>query len=110
MKKNVLGRVTYDDKNVIQRNEDDDGHGIYCRSVVISGGVTIQTRTHYCIDCGKKYPNIYMVHDALWLSVAAKRDILCLSCFQKRLGRKVTRDDLKRDVECNELAFLDELT
>jgi len=62
------------------------------------------------MDCGEKYPNIYMVHDKLWLSVAHKKAILCLSCFQKRLGRKVTRDDLKRDVECNELAFLDELT
>ncbi len=52
----------------------------------------VTTRT--CDDCGTSNMEMYMIRHKLWLSVAANRDILCLPCFEARLGRKVTLHDL----------------
>lgn len=39
-----------------------------------------------------------MLKNELWLSIAQRRDILCVDCIEKRLGRQLTFDDLK---ECD---------
>jgi hypothetical protein len=36
-----------------------------------------------------------MLRDQLWLSIANKKDILCDSCIEAILGRRLTGDDLK---------------
>lgn len=47
-----------------------------------------------CDDCLEPIGyDVYMLHDKLWLSVAKKGENLCISCLEKRLGRKVTQND-----------------
>lgn len=48
-----------------------------------------------CDSCSTDEFLDYMVKDALWLSVAKPREVLCLKCFEARLGRKVQLLDLK---------------
>jgi hypothetical protein len=47
-----------------------------------------------CLDC-KKASDSPMIIDELWLSVANKKNHLCLNCFEQRIGRKITRKDLR---------------
>lgn len=37
-----------------------------------------------------------MLKDKLWLQIAKKEDILCFLCAEKKLGRQLTWQDLKR--------------
>jgi len=38
---------------------------------------------------------MFIVHDELWLSAGYNRhDLACQSCFEKRIGRKLTMEDL----------------
>jgi hypothetical protein len=53
-------------------------------------------RPFQCVDCGKKNPPMFILKDRLWLSIAEEKDILCLDCAEKRLGRKVTMRDLAK--------------
>lgn len=47
-----------------------------------------------CEDCGDQSDSP-MYHDELWLSVhPSKRGHLCVECFEKRIGRMITLDDL----------------
>ena len=50
-----------------------------------------------CIDCGIDTDQIeeqYMVHDDLWRAGnPAERGMLCVGCFEKRLGRPLRRED-----------------
>ena len=49
-----------------------------------------------CAECGKKMPyetDYYMVHDELWSSVAFEGELLHVHCLEKRLGRKLKRED-----------------
>lgn len=64
----------------------------------------------HCSTCGKdvfKDPrDYYMLKDELWEEICnndyiSKTDVLCLSCAEKILGRKITSEDLKTDVGCN---------
>lgn len=52
------------------------------------------------MDCGKECTEIFMIKDRLWYKFTDD-GILCLSCFEKRLGRRITRKDLKKKVRCN---------
>jgi len=47
-----------------------------------------------CDDCGKKSPAMFLLHTALWDSIAEPDTYLCLKCTEKRLGRKITWEDL----------------
>ena len=47
-----------------------------------------------CDDCGTEYMEQFSLDHALWGQIAGKREILCLPCTEKRLGRKVTLKDL----------------
>lgn len=57
-----------------------------------------------CDDCNEEIfvdVNMLMVHDKLWAEIISrpkelkKEDALCACCMEKRLGRKLTRDDWK---------------
>jgi hypothetical protein len=56
-------------------------------------------RNPHCIDCGVDTDAInesYMIHDELWR--AANPDeagMLCVGCCERRLGRKLCRDDFR---------------
>lgn len=58
-------------------------------------------QTLNCMVCKKDVVEIkeyaYMVQDDVWMAVAARnpKGYLCISCLEKRLGRKLTADDFK---------------
>lgn len=51
-----------------------------------------------CVDCGKDTSadsrDYFMVKDELWDKYGVGRKLLCVGCFEKRLGRKLRREDL----------------
>jgi hypothetical protein len=55
--------------------------------------------TPECMDCGVDTTvatEVYMVHDELWRSVVPEEaGMLCVGCFEKRLGRKLCRNDFR---------------
>ena len=51
----------------------------------------------HCIDCyvDTFYEN-YMIHDELWLAAnPAGAGMLCVGCCERRLGRRLRRDDFQ---------------
>ena len=57
-----------------------------------------------CAGCGWEYPYLSspMIRDELWKSISNEHfdehgkwhsELLCLSCMEKRLGRRITPDD-----------------
>lgn len=56
---------------------------------------------NYCEDCHESCPTQFIVHDKLWREVYGPdkpefmMNLLCLDCFQRRLGRNITWEDLK---------------
>jgi hypothetical protein len=56
-------------------------------------------RNPLCMDCGVDTDAIdesYMVHDELWrAAVPSEAGMLCIACLEKRLGRKLRRDDFR---------------
>lgn len=49
-----------------------------------------------CTDCQENTftkQEYYMLHDVVWCSAASKFEMLCVLCFEKRLGRQLTHDD-----------------
>jgi hypothetical protein len=59
-----------------------------------------------CEECGE-FSELFMVEDSLWMSVAKRLEIICLPCFESRLGRRVIVDDLRRmpnggETPCND--------
>lgn len=49
-----------------------------------------------CICCNcKGHP--YIVHDQLWESIAGelKNEVMCIKCFEAKLGRHLVEDDFK---------------
>ena len=58
----------------------------------------LKERGHWnCKDCGKNtfQSNIdyYIVTDKLWLNFGISKGMLCFSCFEKRLGKSLTKED-----------------
>jgi len=49
-----------------------------------------------CADCDQNTfikNEYYMLHNEVWCSAASKFEMLCVLCFEKRLGRQLTHDD-----------------
>jgi hypothetical protein len=67
----------------------------------MSGGTSVDPRIDhprfFCVDCDvDTFVNeqFYALHDELWFRVAADVDtMLCLNCFEKRLGRGLCSAD-----------------
>lgn len=54
-----------------------------------------------CDDCGKSTINeYYMLKDEVWNSIGTKQTNLCVDCCEKRLGRKLNKNDFM-DIELN---------
>lgn len=73
------------------------------------------SKVFQCFECKQAYREDYMVHDHVWQEAVDWRALnrekndadlpkggiyLHLACLEKRLGRRLTLDDLK-DVPCN---------
>jgi hypothetical protein len=52
----------------------------------------------HCFDCqnGIKPSRYFMVNDHLWEKYGVGKNFLCMSCFENRLGRKLTGFDLTK--------------
>lgn len=48
-----------------------------------------------CTDCGWG-ADAPMIREELWLSIADKKEVLCIGCTETRLGRRLTPSDLSR--------------
>ena len=48
-----------------------------------------------CHDCGNDFDEYYLVHDHVWNASGLSKDggMLCVGCLEKRLGRRLCRDD-----------------
>jgi hypothetical protein len=53
-----------------------------------------ERRKRECVDYGD-IPDCPMLLDDIWARVAAKTDLLCIDCVEKRLGRRLMLPDLK---------------
>lgn len=57
-----------------------------------------------CLDCHidtrKEKSNFYMVHNHLWKEFGVGDRYLCWDCFEKRLSRKLNKEDFT-DAICN---------
>jgi hypothetical protein len=49
-----------------------------------------------CEDCDEQDYDMYMVNDELWKEHGNERNTLCMSCFEDRLGRKLTKNDFEQ--------------
>lgn len=52
-------------------------------------------RKYICADCEDK-PTCPQLLDEVWLSVADKNELLCISCVEKRLGFGLKLDHLEK--------------
>lgn len=43
-----------------------------------------------------------ILKESLWLSIAEKKDIICDSCIEDLLGKKLEIEDLKENIPCND--------
>lgn len=49
-----------------------------------------------CFDCGidvMKSGHWYIVHDHVWAVTGVGKGFLCIDCLERRLARRLTRDD-----------------
>lgn len=49
----------------------------------------------FCQKC-HKLAEWYMLNDDVWNKVCNKNDLLCISCFEKKLGRHLTKNDFQQ--------------
>jgi hypothetical protein len=49
-----------------------------------------------CEDCGDPDYQMYMVNDNIWNEYGNNSNTLCMSCLEKRMGRKLTKDDFSQ--------------
>lgn len=54
-----------------------------------------------CCRCGTTVTEGYMLEEQVWLSIAGKKDTLCLRCAEERLGRAIRLEDFKKGVRIN---------
>ena len=49
-----------------------------------------------CQDCGRYDYDMYMVNNDIWNTHGEKKNTLCHDCLEKRLGRKLTKNDISQ--------------
>lgn len=69
--------------------------GAHLRTLLLKG-IEFQQWQLNCQVCCKPHYNGYMVLDPLWLDVMGKEGggIICMSCFENKLGRPLTLEDM----------------
>ena len=55
-----------------------------------------------CEDCASEYDEYYMVQNDIWKAYGAGKGKLCIGCLEKRIGRKLCRQDFS-DAPINEI-------
>jgi hypothetical protein len=78
----------------------DDGIGHKEKRLFVGNGIVLFKREWYCVDCKAQRPFIYMVTSELWEKYGNGEGIVCYSCFEKRMGRRIVEADLT-DAPCN---------
>lgn len=48
-----------------------------------------------CMDCRQADPMSFWVEDDVWQAAGLNRGIICIPCFETRVGRKLTIQDFK---------------
>lgn len=71
------------------------GPGSRKRTRAFSNGLLIEEIDRKCPDCGKPWPDMFVVHDPLWKEFGVGKGVICLGCFESRMGRKLIVTDLK---------------
>jgi hypothetical protein len=75
-----------------------DAGSCFSRGVYISYGdgcyLLVEQSVQFCSDCLSTWPEFYMVRDDLWKAHGNDEGLLCMRCFEKRMGRKVVKADL----------------
>ena len=51
-------------------------------------------REFKCMDCRKECDSP-QYKDSIWLPVAGPKELLCIQCFEIRLGRRIVFEDLE---------------
>jgi len=60
-------------------------------------GIDFKQWEFNCQDCSKPMYNGYMVHNSLWFeAMGSGGGIMCMFCFENKLGRSLTLDDLTK--------------
>ena len=80
------------------------GPGRRKRTRTYPNGLVTEEQECVCPDCGKPWPDQFIVHNYLWKEFGVGYGVLCFQCFEKRMGRKLTVFDLKA-CSINGLAF-----
>ena len=57
-----------------------------------------------CCDCRGDHPEGFMATKETWAASGMTTGVICLDCFEKRLGRVVTREDFA-NVPMNRIIF-----
>ncbi len=71
------------------------------RKTMIFNTHPYQLLTRFCQDCGVGHPETIMILTPLWLRLYPEGGMACLPCMEMRMGRPVSRDDLRTDCTCN---------
>lgn len=79
--------------------------GFRRRSVVLSDGSKIEDTEHYCPDCHDLWPEPFIAKQNLWQQYGNENGILCVPCFEIRMGRRLTAEDLQTHPLINALAL-----
>lgn len=59
-------------------------------------GIRLEQHLYFCRDCRRKNPVSFMVNDALWAAAGLKKaGVICVECFEKRIGRRIKSADLR---------------
>lgn len=80
------------------------GPGTRKRTRTFSNGLVIEEKDVQCPDCGKPWPDMFIVKDHLWREFGVGKGLICLNCFERRLGRKIVPTDLQ-PCGCTRLAL-----
>lgn len=57
-------------------------------------GMEMSVVRMFCQDCQAPFPTLFMVQDWLWRHLGLE-GIICLDCFERRLGRPLAAQDFK---------------
>lgn len=76
--------------------------GVFRHDLLLAHGIDVREMRRNCGDCHEPEPMLFSVHKDLW-AAHGNGGILCLPCFEKRLGRPITMDDLPEKGDTNRL-------
>jgi len=69
--------------------------------------IKMRISQYYCMDCKNEWPHSFMVRDIIWKEAGLLKGFICLTCLEKRLKRKLKKDDFKK-VPINNLLKIEE--